>query len=268
MFKSLSRRIVVTAMCLGMTIAATGRIQAQDAKEKDAKSLALLTMMKGYDLKCHALNAYERKVMNGFALEMIKNFKIADETKERMRTLWKEQEAIPDLDCEQAKALFSDGIEMFRKMAVEAEAAKQENDPEWILKAVKKVINDLPKGRIAHLAGCYAGKQDEWSVEYCLTPAENVTLKFVHAKSGVVCDLSVGEARKRESGFYFYATNAKRQCSDGSRLMHAEGMCEELPGGIGCQYSAYKVENTFYVFRGSKAVLNGQVQLNKVTKKP
>jgi len=244
-------------------------MRAQGVDEKTVSTLAYFISLKGYDLKCNVLSPTARIGMDAYFARLVRQLKSDEEFKNKVREMWKSQGASPDIVCSEDKEIFEDGVKMFREMAAEQDAsiaqAQAMSDPEWGLKAVREAIDKLPKGRIENAVGCHSGKISEWPAELCVSVDGAASLKISNPKTGVVCDLSQGQARKREAGIYFYATNAKRQCSDGSQLTHAEGGCQILSGALGCLIGAYKVQNIFYVFRGSgsEEVVNGHVRLAK-----
>lgn len=132
------------------------------------------------------------------------------------------------------------------------------------LNGARQAIARLPAGRLAGLVGCYNGQANGWSARLCLTSNGDVaSIRVLQSGSGIVCDLADGAARQQGDGFYLYAAQPQRTCSDGSRITHAEGMCSGSAANLNCLFSVYERENVFYLFGAAGDPVNGQLSMRR-----
>jgi hypothetical protein len=231
---------------------------AADAND-EVNSLALVFSLSDYDHTCHKLDAPSRARLDAFGQETIRRSHLPED---KRAALLKDLEKVnpnSSIDCNKKYEMFDKALEIFRTPSNESgDNGQTTKDADWGWKQARQMLQAFPKGQLTLLVGCYANDHDP-RMQLCLRESGDIAaLRLESGKSHAVCDLAQGEARRRGESAYFYAAQPKHQCSDGSRITHAEGLCKPSKDAhnLDCVISVYEKENEFYKFKGSEDYLN------------
>ena len=213
--------------------------------DEDIRTLTILTLTAEYDDVCDYLDSSERNLLQTL---------IAYKALELGTTLEELNNAAgnTEFDCE--SELFTPALEGTKQVLrnfLDAQPAEEEtaaNGRPMIFDMLEEAMAPLNKGELGAYVGCWLGSMFEWEIELCFKEGgDQIAATLTSPNENVSCELPFGQARRREGGIIFYSYREDYLCSDGSRLEHIEGFCNDIGDGLDCLLSVFSKDNYFYL---------------------
>ncbi|HSS75304.1 MAG TPA: hypothetical protein VLV54_01035 [Thermoanaerobaculia bacterium] len=250
---------LLTLVLPGASAAAVAAAVEGNDHEQELQVLAMMTVLREIDDRCHLLTAEERGRLNLHVSELVRSLGVDPQS------LTPPSGGNP-IPCDDKIARMMIGSLRETVLAPVPAPSSEEGELTWeeTQKMWQDQLRTLPAGRLAAYEGCWAGSLAGLAVEVCLTEKGDVVTVGVKEGDQEWCALAPGSARPREEWIVFSTPAATGTCKDGSHLQHLEGGCKPTSDStLDCIFSVYSKGNTFYLLRGKP--LNGQALLKRST---